>query len=110
MAYQSRIGDYSNGHWVGIFYFPPTPLVTGSPDTFSCCISACRVTDKAKKHFAWIYGVIPLPAYYHNPEASTGAPCAYINCLDAFRVGDKYDCGDKQAQGCTENDVCDNCS
>ena len=104
---QARIGDYSEGHWIGIFYFPPVPLTTGSPDTFSCGISASRVTDKAKMHFAWIFGVVPFPFMYHNPEASVGAPTTFINDLASFRVGDSYDCGDTQAEGCPEHMVGD---
>lgn len=107
-GFQSRIGDKSLGHWVSIFYFPPTPLVTGSDDTMSCCIPACRVTDTATTHYAWIYGVVPLPAYTHTPEASVGAPTTFIDYLAAFRVLDTYDCGDTQAEGCTEHFVGDN--
>ena len=107
---QSRIGDMSLGHWVGIFYFPPTPLIEGSPDTFSCCIPASRVGDKAATHMAFIYGIIPLPAYTHDPEASTGAPCKFINHKAAFRVADSYDCGDTQAVGCPLELVDDVCS
>ena len=107
-GFQARIGDYSMGHWVDIFYFPPTPLKTGSPDTFSCgFLPTSRVTDTAEKHFAWIFGLIPLPSYYHNPEASVGAPTTFINLLQAFRTDDKYDCGDTQAEGCPTHIVGD---
>lgn len=107
---QARIGDFSFGHWIGPFYFPPTPLITGSPDTFSCCIPASRVTDMAAPHFAWFLGIVPIPAYIHNPMAITGAPCKFINYLPAFRVLDMYDCGDFQAMGCPEHLVGDDCS
>ena len=106
---QARIGDSSMGHWVGIFYFPPTVLTEGSNDTFSCCIPASRVGDKAAEHMAFIFGIVPLPSYTHEPEASTGAPCKYINNKQAFRVGDSYDCGDTQAKGCVLHLVGDTC-
>lgn len=109
-APQARVGDLSAGHWVGIFYFPPTALIEGSPDTFSCCKSASRVGDKAAMHFAYIYGVVPFPAFKHDGrKAATGASCKYINYKKAFRVGDVYDCGDTQAQGCDQDIVCDEC-
>jgi len=107
---QARIGDMSMGHWIGIFYFPPTPLVEGSPVTFSCCIPASRVGDAAAEHFGWIFGIIPIPANKHTPTASTGAPCNFINFLPAFRVADNYACGDTQAVGCPEHLVDDVCS
>jgi uncharacterized Zn-binding protein involved in type VI secretion len=97
---QSRIGDMSMGHWISIFYFPPTPLIEGSPDTFACCIAASRVGDAANRHFAWVFGFVPLPAYYHEPKASTGSTTKFINNKPAFRVMDRYSCGDSQAQGC----------
>lgn len=98
---QARVGDNSVGHWVGIFYFPPTPLIEGSPDTFSCCISASRVGDKAKMHFAFIFGAVPFPMFKHDGrKASTGSTTKFINNKQAFRVADMYDCGDRHAQGC----------
>src|ERR1035437_10872383 len=100
---QARLGDFSMGHWVSIFYFPPVPIVEASLDTLSCCINASRVGDAAAPHFAWIYGVIPLPSYIHDPIAETGSTEKFINELPAFRVEDNYDCGDTQAQGCEEN-------
>ena len=103
---QARIGDKSLGHWIGIFYFPPCTLTEGSPDTFSCCIPASRVGDAATKHFAFIFGIVPLPAFYHEPKASTGDPKVLINYKQAFRVGDSYNCGDTQAQGCETNLKC----
>jgi len=106
---QARIGDMSMGHWVGPFYFPPTPLIEGSPDTFSCCIPASRVTDAAAPHIGWLFGVIPIPAVIHYPKAATGAPCTFINELAAFRVEDEYDCGDIQAEGCPEHLVGEVC-
>ena len=108
-APQARIGDFSTGHWEGIFYYPPTPLITGSPDTFSCCINASRVTDVAKPHYGWMFGVVPFPLMIHQPVAATGAPCTFINFLPAFRVGDSYDCGDIQAEGCPVHLVDDVC-
>jgi len=106
---QARIGDMSMGHWVGVFYFPPTPLIEGSPDTFSCCIPASRVGDAGAMHFAFMFGVVPFPAFQHKKKASTGAPCNFINNKAAFRVGDMYDCGDQQAVGCPEHLVNDTC-
>jgi len=100
MPLQSRIGDLSYGHWIGIFYFPPTPLVTGSPDSYSCCIAKCRVSDVAKPHFSHIFGVVPFPWFIHTPVAATGATETFVNMLPAFCVGDYYSCGDMQAQGC----------
>lgn len=104
-APQARIGDMSMGHWVGPFYFPPVPLVTGSPDTFSCCIPASRVFDIAAPHFGWLYGIIPIPTFIHTPEAKTGSTQKFINFLPAFRVADLYYCGDIQAIGCPINPV-----
>jgi len=107
---QSRLGDYSLGHWIGIFYFPPTELIEASPDTTSCCIRASRVGDQARMHFAYIFGVVPFPFFQHNGrKASTGAPCKYINEKQAFRVQDQYDCGDTQAEGCELELVGDSC-
>jgi hypothetical protein len=98
---QARLGDKSRGHWVYIFYFPPTKLKEASDDTYSCCIRASRVGDAANAHFGFIFGLIPLPAYRHNkPKASTGSNTKFINNKKAFRVRDNYDCGDTQAQGC----------
>lgn len=99
---QARIGDYSMGHWVGVFYFPPTPLTEGSPDTTACCIKASRVGDAAARHIGWLYGFIPIPAYYHEPKAVSGSTTKFINYKQAFRVTDRYSCGDTQAQGCNE--------
>lgn len=107
--HQSRITDKSKGHWIGIFYFPPCTLIEGSPDTYSCCLNASRVGDKATTHIAFIGGRVPLPAYKHNPKASTGAPCKLINYKKAFRVGDSYDCGDIQDEGCEKELVLDTC-
>ena len=106
---QARVGDYSMGHWIGIFYFPPTNLIEGSKDTISCFIPACRVGDRANVHIAWILGIVPLPPFNHQPTAIEGAPCTFINGLPAFRVGDGYSCGDKQAQGCVTHLVGDIC-
>ncbi len=97
---QSRIGDLSSGHWVGPYWFPPTPLVTGSVDTFSCYKQSCRITDVAEPHFAWLFGVIPLPFVIHVPTAVSGSTTKLINHLSAFRMGDDYDCGDTQLEGC----------
>jgi len=102
-APQARIGDISQGHWIGIFYFPPTPLIEGSPDTLSCCLPASRVGDAAYPHFAFIFGVIPFPFFIHSLKAVTGDPTVFINYKNAFRVGDMYDCGDVQALGCVTN-------
>jgi len=103
---QARIGDKTLGHWVGIFYYPPTALIEGSPDTFSCCLPASRVGDAAAEHFAWILGIVPLPALKHKPTAAIGDPVVLINYRQAFRVGDTYDCGDTQAEGCVTNLKC----
>lgn len=105
---QSRIGDLSMGHWIGTFYFPPTPLIEGSPDTFSCCINASRVGDKAAPHIGFLFGVVPIPAVIHDSShvASTGDDEKLINDKEAFRVGDKYQCGDIQAVGCPLELVC----
>jgi len=100
MKPQARIGDSSMGHWIGIFYFPPVKLKTGSPNDTSCCIPSCRVTDIAESHYAWIFGIVPLPPFTHDPVASTGSTTVLINNLPAFRVGDNYHCGDIQATGC----------
>jgi len=105
---QARLGDMSMGHWVFAFkpmYFPPVPLVTASPDTMSCCIPACRVTDAAMPHFAFIYGFVPVPWIIHTPIAVSGSSECFINHLPAFRVGDSYGCGDIQAVGCPQNIV-----
>jgi len=100
MPFQARLGDYSMGHWIGIFYFPPKPLIEASNDTFACFKRASRVGDKAEEHFAWIYGIIPFPFFKHQPVAATGDPIVYINSKQAFRIMDSYSCGDIQAQGC----------
>jgi len=111
MPPQARIGDMSMGHWIGIFYFPPTPLIQGSHDTTSCCIPASRVGDQAATHFAFIFGVVPFPVFQHAArKAATGAPCRFINNLPAFRVGDVYDCGDTQAMGCVLDLVGNGCT
>ena len=102
---QARIGDYSVGYWIGPFYFPPVPLITGSPDTLSCCIPACRVTDEAEPHFGYLFGIIPIPAFIHTPVACDGSHECFIDCLPAFRVTDPYCCGDTQAEGCAEHIV-----
>ena len=98
---QARLGDNSLGHWVGTYYFPPTPLIEASPDTFSCCIPASRVDDQAGMHYAYIMGVVPFPFFKHDGrKASTGSSTKFINGKKAFRVADNYDCGDTQAEGC----------
>ena len=108
MMPQARIGDFSMGHWIGPFYFPPVPLVTGSPDDTSCCIPSCRVTDIASPHFGWLFGIVPIPPFIHTPVASSGSKSVFIDpMLEAFRVGDNYACGDIQAQGCHEKLVGD---
>ena len=103
---QARIGDVSTGHWIGPLYFPPTPLIEGSPDTFSCCINSSRVGDKAAVHIGFLFGIIPIPGSAHQPIASTGDPVVLINFRPAFRVGDSYSCGDIQAVGCVTNLKC----
>lgn len=102
---QSRLGDESLGHWIGPFYFPPVPLIEASPDTISCSINASRVTDHAEDHIGWLAGIIPIPGLIHSPQASTGAPMTFINALNAFRIGDNYNCGDIQAEGCANHIV-----
>lgn len=106
--FQSRIGDYSRGHWVGIFYFPPKPITQGSPDTFSGGINAARVLDAAEDHFSFIGGMIPFPMFIHaGRQCLTGAVNTFINGRKAFRVGDMYNCGDVQDQGLPTHDVGD---
>ena len=108
MPRQARVGDMSKGHWktvLGIpYYFPPTPLVTGTSDTMSSGKPCCRVSDQAKPHVGHILGV-PVPWIKHTPKALTGSSSTKINGLPAFRVGDRYDCGDTQAQGDSKNIV-----
>ena len=91
-APQARVGDLSTGHWVGIYYFPPTPLIQGSPDTISCGSPASRVGDRGMMHFAFIYGIVPFPAFQHAKSASTGSSTTFINGKKAFRVGEMYNC------------------
>lgn len=100
MKPQARIGDLSCGHWIGMFYFPPVPLLQGSLDTFVCGLPASRVGDKAQLHIAFIGGVVPFPRFKHTPMALTGSMTTLINGRPAFRIGDKYDCGDIQCMGC----------
>jgi len=106
MPPQARLGDRSMGHWIGPFYFPPTPLIDASEDDTTDCIASCRVGDSAKPHFGWLFGVIPIPAVIHTPTASSGSPTECINCLPSFRVGDSYSCGDKQGEGSPDHLVC----
>jgi hypothetical protein len=96
---QARVGDYSVGHWIGNFYFPPSALVTGSSDDSTTTIQSCKVGDKANPHIGWLFGFIPCPMVVHIPIASTGAPSNNIDNLPAFRVGDSYACGDTQSMG-----------
>ena len=97
---QARVGDLSKGHWIGIFYFPPTPLNKGAGSAFSSGPAMSRVGDTADTHFAFIYGIVPFPLVKHSGrKAATGAPTTLEEGPAAFRVGDYYDCGDCQAIG-----------
>jgi uncharacterized Zn-binding protein involved in type VI secretion len=96
---QARVGDISMGHWIGPFFFPPVPLVTGSPRTRSDGLPCCRVSDQAAPHFGLLFGVVPVPATLHTPIAMTGATRTTIDGMPAFRVGDLYTCGDIHAIG-----------
>ncbi len=58
---QARVGDLSQGHWIGIFYFPPTALNAGASSSFSSGPAMSRVGDTADTHFAFIYGIVPFP-------------------------------------------------
>lgn len=106
MVCQARLGDMSCGHWIGVFYFWPVPLIEASPDTLSCWVRASRVGDKASDHIGWLFGVVPIPGTKHTPTASTGANETLINWKPAFRIGDSYSCGDTQCQGCCEHIDC----
>lgn len=71
--------------------YPPTPIITGSPDTFTNSLAAARVGDLTPVHC--------LGTSCHGSAVSSGSSTVFINSAAAARVGDDIGCGQIIAAG-----------
>ena len=77
-----RKGDTASGHGC----FPPSDIISASPDVEIDGIPATRVSDAVAAH-----GCTDCPP--HGRAIAAGSSTVFINGLPAARVGDAIDCG-----------------
>lgn len=77
----ARKGDTASGHGC----FPPSDIISASPDVEIDGIPAARVGDAVAAH-----GCGDCPP--HERSIADGSPTVFINGLAAARVGDAIDC------------------
>lgn len=78
----ARLGDTAGGHGC----FPPTPIISASPNVFTNGIPAARVSDPAAAHGC-------SSCSPHSRAIASGSSSVFINGLPAARLGDTISCG-----------------
>jgi uncharacterized Zn-binding protein involved in type VI secretion len=84
----ARLGDIGSGHGC----FPPTPIVSASPDVFTNHRPAARLGDPLVPH-----GCGNCPP--HGRSIGAGSANVFINNKKAARVGDSIGCGGSVSAG-----------
>ena len=79
----SRLGDIGLGHCA----FPPTPIASGSGNTFVNSLPVGRISDPLVPHGA------PCPSPPHPRSILLGSTSVFVNSLGVARIGDAVDCG-----------------
>jgi len=85
----SRITDIDTGHAC----FPPTPVITGSPNVITCSMPQARLSDSLVPH-----GCPPAPP--HPKIIAGGSSTVITNSLPSARIGDSIACGGVLVTGC----------
>lgn len=65
--------------------YEPTPIITGSEDTFTNSLSVARVSDKTSVHC--------LGSDCHGSYVAEGSLTVFTNSLANARIGDPIACG-----------------